>query len=101
MGYLKGSICIDDIYAAAKANHSAITTAKNGKKYANIIVWTNETPDQYNNIGSIQLNQPKDADDKKVYIGNIKANTPAGEQSTQPTQKATHMDITQSDALPF
>ena len=40
-----GSICIDDLFAASKAGHSSITTAKNGKKYADICIWHNEEPD--------------------------------------------------------
>jgi hypothetical protein len=73
MGYHKGSICLDDLFAASKAGHTSVTTAKNGKKYAQIIIWTNDTPDQYGKMGSVQLSQPKDATDKKVYIGSLDA----------------------------
>jgi hypothetical protein len=73
MGYHRGSICIDDLFAASKAGHTSVTTAKNGKKYAQIIIWTNDTPDQYGKVGSVQLSQPKDSTDKKVYIGSLDA----------------------------
>jgi hypothetical protein len=69
----KASICLDDLFAASKAGHSAITTAKNGKKYANVVIWINEKEDQYGKIGSIQLSQPKDSQQQKVFIGNVSA----------------------------
>lgn len=74
MGKLKtGSICISDILD--NENHSAFYTGKNGKRYANIVIWENDQPDQYGNSASIQLNSAKDKREaeKKVYIGNIKA----------------------------
>ena len=69
-----GSICIDDLFAASKAGHSSVTVAKNGKKYANLVIWENEEVDKYGNTGSIQLNSSKDKKDseQKIYIGNIK-----------------------------
>lgn len=69
-----GSICIDDLYAASKAGHSSVTVAKNGKKYANIVIWDNGEVDKYGNTGSIQLNSAKDQkqSESKIYIGNIK-----------------------------
>lgn len=71
MKFKKGSICLDDLFAASKAGHPAITTAKNGKKYANFVMFENETPDEYGNIGSIQLNK-KEKEEKAVYIGNLR-----------------------------
>lgn len=64
---------MDDLFTASKEGHAAITVAKNGKKYANIVIWLNETPDQYGKIGSVQLSQQKDSQEKKVYVGNINA----------------------------
>ena len=77
-----GSICIDDLFAASKAGHSSITTAKNGKKYAGICIWHNEEPDKYGNDGSIQLNSKKEMreTEAKIYIGNIK-NPTTGSQN--------------------
>ena len=92
--YLRGSICIDDLFAASKAGHVAITTAKNGKKYANIVIWQNDVPDQYGKMGSIQLSQPKDSQDKKVYIGNIDA-----PKDSVPTVKAEI--VNEPNDLPF
>jgi len=71
--FYSGSICLDDLFAASKESHAAITVAKNGKKYANIVIWVNEQPDQYGKIGSVQLSQPKDSQEKKVYVGNLNA----------------------------
>ena len=69
----KASICLDDLFTASKNGHSSITTAKNGKKYANVVIWVNDKEDQYGKIGSVQLSQPKDSQEQKVYIGNISA----------------------------
>ena len=71
--FYTGSICLDDLFAASKESHAAITVAKNGKKYANIVIWVNEQPDQYGKMGSVQLSQPKDSQEKKVYVGNLNA----------------------------
>lgn len=69
-----GSICLSDI------PKDKITEGKNGKKYLNITLWVNDTPDQYGNIGSVQVSQTKEqreAQEKKTYIGNFKQPTPA------------------------
>lgn len=69
----KASICLDDLFTASKSGHSSITTAKNGKKYANVVIWINDKEDQYGKIGSIQLSQPKNSQEQKVYVGNVSA----------------------------
>jgi hypothetical protein len=83
--FYTGSICLSDI------PKEKITEAKNGKKYLNLTLWVNDTPDQYGNIGSIQVSQTKeqrDAQEKKQYIGNFKQ--PQGvAQSTATAQAAT------------
>jgi len=71
--FYTGSICLDDLFAASKESHASITVAKSGKKYANIVIWVNEQPDQYGKMGSVQLSQPKDSQEKKVYVGNLNA----------------------------
>lgn len=72
-----GSICIDELFAASKAGHSSVTVAKNGKKYASIIIWENEEVDKYGNNGSIQLNSTKEnkESEAKIYIGNLRGQT--------------------------
>ena len=42
-----GSICLTDLIEKAKSKHSAFSKAQNGKIYANVNVWLNETPDKY------------------------------------------------------
>jgi len=71
---ITGSLCLSEILAKAKEQHSAFTKAQNGKVYFNILVWENDTPDEYGNHFSIQLNAKKDApeEQKKKYIGNMK-----------------------------
>lgn len=70
-----GSICLDELFAASKAGHSSVTVAKNGKKYASIIIWENEEVDKYGNNGSIQLNSTKEnkESEAKIYIGNLRS----------------------------
>lgn len=94
---MHGSICLSDLSAAFKANHSAFNKSeKNGKIYANIAVWMNDEPDQYGNILSFQLNSKKDAQDEKCYFGNAKL------PKDTPAQSATTQSSTQDDDdLPF
>lgn len=65
------SICIDDLFAASKAGHKAITTGKNGKKYAAVDIWHNDQLDKFGNDWSVQL-YDADATPKATYIGNGK-----------------------------
>lgn len=68
-----GSICLSDLIAAAKAEHSAFSKASNGKIYANISVWVNEKPDDYGNHVSLQINPKKDDQNhSRKYFGNAK-----------------------------
>jgi hypothetical protein len=65
-----GSICVTEILDKIKQHHPAFTKANNGKIYANISVWLNDTEDKYGNVMSLQLSSKKD--ETKVYIGNCK-----------------------------
>ncbi|HEV3223897.1 MAG TPA: hypothetical protein VGZ90_13505 [Puia sp.] len=69
-----GSLCITDILENARKQHSSFTKANNGKVYASLNIWLNETKDQYGNIISIQLNPKKDLSqqDGRPYIGNAR-----------------------------
>ena len=71
---INGSICLTDLIAKAKEQHSSFTKATNGKIYANITMWVNDEPDTYGNTVSLQLNstQEKREAEGKVYIGNGK-----------------------------
>lgn len=73
-----GSICLNELFAASKAGHSSVTEAKNGRKYASIIIWENEETDKYGNSGSIQLNPTKEnkESEAKIYIGNLRGQAP-------------------------
>jgi len=86
-----GSICLSDI------PKEAITVSeKNGKKYLNIGVWVNDDVDQYNNIGSIQVSQTKaqrEANEKKVYIGNLKHTAKAATPASTATAKEDNDDL--------
>lgn len=71
---INASICLSDIGEKVKQNHSAVTVAKNGKKYLNVTIWINDSPDKYDNDVSIQLNSKQENRDSegKVYVGNGK-----------------------------
>jgi hypothetical protein len=96
---LSASICINDIYEASKAGHSAINTAKNGKKYANIVIWINDNKDKFDNDISIQLNshQDKRETEGKVYIGNGKT----GRLPALPDTLAPDASTNETNDLPF
>jgi hypothetical protein len=88
--FYNGSICLTDI------PKEKITEGKNGKKYLNVTLWVNDTPDQYGNIGSIQVSQTKEqreAQEKKQYIGNFK--------QPQVQATATPASADTNDDLPF
>lgn len=68
----KGSMSLDKLIEANEAGHSAFYTGKDGKRYFNFAMWENQEADQYGNIASFQLNSAKDANDTKVYFGNVK-----------------------------
>jgi hypothetical protein len=77
---LKGSICITDLLTYLKKGHSAFTKGKNEKLYANIVLFLNDQPDQYNNSLSMQLSSTQELkakdlalnNGKPVYMGNAK-----------------------------
>ncbi len=97
---LIGSICLSDISKHFKENHSAFTKGKNEKNYVAITIWENDTPDQYGNTVSIQLNSTKDKRESegKIYIGNAKPL----QQSAAHQQQATTTPLPEgSDDLPF
>jgi hypothetical protein len=89
------SICINDLFEASKAGHPAIITAKNGKKYAYVDIWENDTPDQYGNDFSVSL-YDKEAK-KATYIGNGKKYKPQAQAATPPPAPVQMGD----DDLPF
>jgi len=63
------SICIDDLFAASKAGHPAITkSSKNNKSYARVDIWENDETDAHGNDFSVSLYDK--ATKKATYIGN-------------------------------
>lgn len=54
---------------------TAIREDDQGRKWLNVDVWINDTPDTYGNDASISIQQTKeqrDAKERKVYLGNGK-----------------------------
>lgn len=98
-----GSINITELLERAKEKHSAFVKGNNGKIYANISVWLNDEPDQYDNVMSIKLSATKeaiakDAEQGKIYIGNCKES----ENQQQPlNSKDAHSISAIADDLPF
>ena len=93
--FYNGSICLTDI------PKEKITEGKNGKKYLNVTLWVNDTPDQYGNIGSVQVSQTKEqreAQEKKQYIGNFKQ---PNAQATAAQATAAPASADTNDDLPF
>ena len=87
-----GSICLSDIDKSKIAK-----SEKNGKLYLSVDIWVNEQPDNYGNIGSINVRQSKEereAKEKKVYIGNFK-------QLEGKPQAGTYLADDKSSDLPF
>lgn len=110
---LNASICVSDISELYKQGHSGFMKAKNGKVYASLTVWVNETEDQYGQSGSVQLNPTLDGKGKREYVGNIrkpkpKQAEPTGQGTTQQAQFGTPVVVPTetkvtltSDELPF
>lgn len=92
------SICLDDLFAASKSGHVSITTAKNGKKYAQLSVIENEEPDKYGNDFSVGL-YDKEAK-KTTYIGNGKKYK-AQQQAAKPQTPISNQPEDVNDDLPF
>lgn len=98
-----GSINLSELIEQAKEKHTAFNKGNNGKIYANISVWLNDEPDQYDNIMSIKLAAKKEAiaanpDTGKIYIGNCKESE---NQSTPLNSKDTALLDSVIDDLPF
>jgi len=53
-----------------KCKQAKIFKNKAGDSCCNVVLWINDTPDQWDNVASIQLQSGKD--EPKVYIGNLK-----------------------------
>lgn len=88
-----GSIEVDALAQAVKDKHSSITVANNTKRYANIVIWENDTPDQYGNTHSIQLQSAKDSQDPKIYIGRAKPPQQQGAPVTVVNRPDTNSDL--------
>lgn len=98
---LIGSICLTDLLEQAKKAHSACSRAKNGKAYVALQIWINDTPDQYGNTVSIQLNSTKEKKESegKIYIGNAKDLT---KPETVKNETQNNIPETENgDGLPF
>lgn len=69
---LIGSICLTDLIDFAKKGHTSFAKAENGKIYANVKVWLNDTKDKFGNDASMQINPKADTGFQFEYIGNLR-----------------------------
>lgn len=95
---LNGSICLTDLIAHAKQQHSAFSKAKNGKIYFNFSQWVNDEANEYGHHSSVLLNSTKEMKEQesKVYIGNAK------KVETKTAESITQSDVEDlDDDLPF
>ena len=98
---LNGSICLSDLIAQAKLQHSAFSKAKNGKVYFNFTQWVNDEPNDYGHHSSVQLNSSsKENLDKegKIYIGNAKKSEA---KAPEPISATDISELPDDDDLPF
>lgn len=106
------SLCLTDLLEQAKASHPAFTrSAKNGKVYAALTIWANDTPDQYGNHLSVSLVRPKDSQEKTIYVGQGKLHDPKVTARDLPVDDLDHIPVAVSarsentivpaDDLPF
>ena len=108
-------MCITDLMEQLNKAHSAFSkSAKNGKVYANFLVWYNEEKDEYGNNISLQLSSTKEKRDSegKIYIGNAKrleTTKPISERdkpsdnwdANVPVREKESTQTTPADDLPF
>lgn len=97
-----GSICLTDLLEKAKQKHSGFNKSdKNGKIYANVILWENDEVDKYGNTHSMQLSSKKDfiEQEGKIYIGNFK---PSEKKEPSPLNERDISNLPNpEDDLPF
>jgi hypothetical protein len=87
-----------------KCKQAKIFKNKAGDSCCNVVLWLNDTPDQWGNVASLQLQSGKD--EPKVYIGNLKEPVAATAQTTSQPQEPqrNYADIQTApevDDLPF
>ena len=102
---LTGSIDLNKIDKS-----KVVTTDKNGNpfsngaEYLNVVVWINDTVDNYGNNASIQISQSKEERDRKekaVYIGNLKEYKNNQNVNDIPVHGAEEVSPDNEDQLPF
>jgi hypothetical protein len=108
-----GSLCLTDLIEKAKTKHSGFTKGKNGKIYASIGVWLNDSEDEYGNVMSIKVNPSKEKKEaeKGFYVGNCKQSKndskpisdrdASGLDVALDIAPAQNSDISPKDDLPF
>ena len=80
---LTGSIDVDAFASAIKEGKGSPWTTAKGRRMINVVLFTQDQPDEYGNTAVLKLAKPKDGEDPKVYLANMK---PAGQ--TEPAQPA-------------
>lgn len=68
---LHGALNLSKLLKAAKAKNKAFFKTEKGDIMFWVDIWINDTPDQYGNDASVQL-QTEKGSNEKIYFGNAK-----------------------------
>lgn len=91
-----GSINFDQLIESLKTGKFKTYKSDNGTRYANVHVFVNDQPDQFDNDGAICLiHKEKSPDEKRVYLGNIRESLPKEVSAND------LLDLADDDAFPF
>ena len=80
---LTGSIDVDAFAEAIKNKKGSQWTTAKGRRMINVILFTQDHPDEYGNTAVLKLAKPKDGEDPKVYLANMK---PVGQAEPTPNE---------------
>jgi len=72
---LLGSINLTELSKKVKNGEIDVFTSKTGIKYANVAMWINDNPNEYDQVASLSHKNEKGA---TTYLGNFKDHKPQG-----------------------
>lgn len=88
-----GAFNLSKLLKAAKSQHKSFFKTKNGDIMFWVDIWINDTPDQYGNDASVQLQSEKGSNEK-IYFGNAKI-------QKSKDQPVSGNEIPDDDELPY
>lgn len=87
----------------SKIDKEKLYTSERGEKFLNIVVWLNDTADQYDNIASIQESKTKEERENGIpnkYLGNLRV-LPSKQVNTNNQNNSEYKGVKDTDDLPF